>query len=177
MLPVAPPAPPPVMAVDDSLSGRAADGARPAGHGNLLLDSWLLEEQAIPTDAVAAPFSFSFSFQRRRRHRLWIVLGALAVTVATLLVVWGVLQSRDGRVILDLHEPGCTIRVTDSAGNLVPTHEFQPPEYSLRLPPGRYRVEISKPGFQTWWQEVNLTAGQKARHFVQLTPTPPPGSR
>jgi hypothetical protein len=102
------------------------------------------------------------------------VFGGIAVALVTMLMVWGVLQTRDGRLILDLREPGCAITVSDVLGDPVASRVSEQSEVSIRLPPGEYRVEVSKTGFLPSIQNVTLSAGQQTRLPVPFQPLAAP---
>src|SRR5713101_7335649 len=109
---------------------------------------------------------------RFRRHAMKILRGLVfvfAFCLAMASVMWGQSQITTGTIQGEVTDekgglvPGATVEIKNLDTNFSRTETTGPDGRftSLLLPPGRYTVTISKPGFATIVQEnVNLTVGQ-----------------
>ena len=88
------------------------------------------------------------------------------------------IDAKIGRLVLEVPVQGATVTVDGEQIRLSPAQTTG--QRRLRLRPGNHEVEVRKPGYEAWSQNVNLTAGKEKSLVVSLDskaqtkPTPRP---
>jgi DNA-binding beta-propeller fold protein YncE len=110
--------------------------------------------------------------RRRKGMPLWpfaVVGGVVAVAVVAV-VVWVILGSRTGTLVVDVDPPGAELFIDGKSRGVVADRQAQ----TFELSPGSYEVRVTKVGHVTFNRPVTIKAGASETLSVQLLSTNPP---
>jgi tRNA A-37 threonylcarbamoyl transferase component Bud32 len=108
------------------------------------------------------------------RHRLLWAGVALALLAVSGLALWGTVlrvRTADGTIVLEQVPEGAEVFVDGERLTLKPRGQNEP--VTIRVEPGRHRLEIKKEGFRVFSRELALDAGGREPVIVRLEPTGP----
>ena len=103
--------------------------------------------------------------------RLIAVAGGAA---AALLILWGIivsLRTSEGTLVVEIDEPGTTVKVLDGQGNVSIERVGVPKgPLTIGIDPGKHRLRVEKDGFIVFAKDFSIASGKRETIRARLEP-------
>lgn len=110
---------------------------------------------------------------------LWqqpLVVGA-AIGVLVLALLAGIivsLQTKAGKLVVEIDQPDATVQVLDAEGKVEVTQKAGANKVTISVDPGKHRLKITKEGFKFYGREFEMESGGKETLSARLVPDDEP---
>ncbi len=146
-----------------------------------------LSNRTVPS-AVTKTFTFTNGFRdiqvadathktkpkAKRGQPFWKNIGVqIGAGLLGLLLLAGIivsLQTKDGKLIVEVDQPDAMVQVLDSEGKVEISQKGGDGKITISVDPGKHRLKVVKDGFATYGQEFEMEQGGKKEITARLEP-------
>jgi len=102
-----------------------------------------------------------------------VLIGAGLFGVLLLLGIIVTLDTKDGKLIVEVDQPDAMVQVLDSEGRIEISQKGIDGKVTISVDPGKHRVKVVKEGFTTYGQEFEMEKNGKKEITARLEPLEP----
>lgn len=99
-----------------------------------------------------------------------VLTGAAVFGVALLATIIVSLQTKDGKLIVEVVQPGAMVQVLDEEGKVEISQKGGGGKITISVDPGKHRLKVVKDGFTTFGQDFEMEKGGKQEFTARLEP-------
>ena len=137
--------------------------------GTRQADETLTQQAAMET---SGQLSVKSKASRQRNNR--VIYGAVGAALLGVLILAGIivsLQTKDGKLMLEVDQPDATVQVLDaSSGKVEISQPSGAGKVILSIDPGRHRLKVERDGFTVFGEDFEMEKGGRKTIRAKLVP-------